>query len=180
MALPPQFTTRDISGRFILNSKLSDTQDTFLPIAVSTQLLRAKLAFNHYTDENGSERICVEQEVSVGGRVASVSEDNRILDWCERPLEDPLFGRVVGRIRRIKTPLLKPPFLRAGWTADTRKHGVLQYDLCDDRHTWATDETWGIEEIAGERYFARHVRFTPGLGAEDVERRFVYDYVGSI
>nr|GAT48662.1 predicted protein [Mycena chlorophos] len=178
MALPPHFTTRDISGQFTLNFELSENLTT-LPDGFPE-----KLAFNHYIDDDGSEHIWVEQEIvdatGTGTTTAKivVSDDHRVLDWCERPRDDPFFGRVVGRIRRIQTPILHTPFLRAGWTADTRKHGVLQYDLSDEPHTWLAYETWGVEEIDGERYFARHVRFV--RREEEVLRRLVYDYVGSV
>ncbi|KAF7293949.1 hypothetical protein MKEN_01458500 [Mycena kentingensis (nom. inval.)] len=160
MALPPQFTT-DITGRFTLNVQLRDRANAAEPL---NQLVSTNLAFNHYLDEAGEERIWVEHSQRWIGRNAHTRTPS------------------LDRIRRIKTSQLSEPFPRAGWTANTRRHGVLQYNLFDSAHTWATDEAWGVEEIAGERRFVRQVRYSSGptVGAREVECRFVYDYVGAL
>jgi len=40
---------------------------------------------------------------------------------------------------------------------------------------YSFQQTWGIEELEGERRHVRHVKFT-GPKAEDIELRMVYDY----
>lgn len=40
---------------------------------------------------------------------------------------------------------------------------------------YSFQQTWGIEELGGERRYVRHVKFT-GPKAEDIELRMVYDY----
>ncbi|KAJ7716385.1 hypothetical protein DFH07DRAFT_354845 [Mycena maculata] len=186
MTLPPHFTTLDLSGRFILNTSLSDSAEQILEqqgvadAALRHAIAHGVLSFNHYTSDDGEQHIWVDQELE--GRCLTADED-RALDWRERARDDPLVGPVVGRIRRVKTHALEPPFLRAGWTPDTRKYGVLNYAVYSDTkrsgRTWAVTETWGIEEIAGMRHFARHIEFT-GPDGKDVERHLVYDYVGSV
>ncbi|KAF7362526.1 hypothetical protein MVEN_00600500 [Mycena venus] len=190
MALPHHFTTLDLSGRFILNHALSDAYDELLAQqGIDDSTLRRAvssgvLSFNHYTDENGSERIWVQQDLDDRPRIA---DEHRILDWRDRVRDDLLFGAVVGRMRRTKTHDLQPPFLRTGWTPDTLKYGVLQYHVCTDPArgvsgcSWVAVETWGIETTAGgsERRFARHVRLT-GPGGLDMERHLVYDYLGGV
>lgn len=37
------------------------------------------------------------------------------------------------------------------------------------------DQTWGIQEIGGERRYTRHLKFT-GPQGEDIEAVLVYDY----
>ncbi|KAJ6593118.1 hypothetical protein B0H19DRAFT_1089134 [Mycena capillaripes] len=202
MALPPHFTTLNLSGQFVLNDTLSD-HDSTAQQGIDVGLLEDPklLSFNHYTDDDGTERIWVQKEADSDSdsdsdsqpssrsrsrskpRTKVVDTENRILDWRERPRHDPLLGPVVGRTRRISTHTLAPPFLRSGWTPDTLKYGVLQYHVYSDTtrsgRTWCLTETWGIELIAGHRHFARHVRFTP-TGGVDVERHLVYDYVGEV
>ncbi|KAJ7252379.1 hypothetical protein B0H12DRAFT_1118038 [Mycena haematopus] len=188
MALPPHFTTLDLSGRFILNQTLSDSyEDMLQEQGIDDYKLRhavacGVLSFNHYEDENCSERIWVQQDLAGCSRIA---DDHRILDWRERAKNDALFGAVVGRMRRIKTHTLQPLFLRKGWTPDTLKYGVLQYQVCTDatrnnsQRSWVVVETLGIEAADGERRFARHIRLT-GPGGLEMERHLVYDYIGAI
>lgn len=40
---------------------------------------------------------------------------------------------------------------------------------------YSFQQTWGIEELEGDRRYIRHVKFT-GPKAEDIELRIVYDY----
>ncbi|KAF7350843.1 hypothetical protein MSAN_01646300 [Mycena sanguinolenta] len=190
MTLPPHFATLDLSGRFILNHTLSDCyEDILQEQGLDDSKLRCAvtggvLSLNHYEDENGSQRIWVQQDLAGCSRIA---DDHRILDWHDRARNDALFGAVVEKMRRIKTPSLQPPFLRTGWTPDTLKYGVLQYHVSTDsdatrnhrRRKWTVVETWGIETAEGERRFARHIRLT-GPGGLEMERHLVYDYIGAI
>ncbi|KAJ7743487.1 hypothetical protein DFH07DRAFT_964124 [Mycena maculata] len=185
MAVPPHFTTLDLSGEFILNNALSDSADDLLARqGVSNPDLRRSimhgvLSFNHYTDDDGSERIWVAQEIERQGLLV---DEERMLDWQERSRDDPAFGPIISKIRRITTHGLEPRFLRAGWTPDTLKYGVLHYHVRKDTalggRPWTTSETWGIESIDGKRYFARHVELT--IDGIDSETHLVYDYVGAI
>ncbi|KAJ6473300.1 hypothetical protein DFH09DRAFT_470235 [Mycena vulgaris] len=181
MAVPPHFTTLDLSGRFILNQTLSDAAPDVLAhqgVANPGPILRGVLSFNHYTGDNGDERIWVEQEIASQGH-PKIADEDRALDWRDRAREDPLLGPVVSRIRRVKTHGLEPRFLRMGWTPDTLKYGVLHYRVCNDARKWVAVETWGIEEIEGQRRFCRHIEFS-GPDGKDVEAHLVYDYVESL
>ncbi|KAJ7647967.1 hypothetical protein FB45DRAFT_782949 [Roridomyces roridus] len=185
MTLPPHFTTLDLSGRFVLNPTLSDSVDDILSLqGITDATLRRSfahgiLSFNHCIGEDDGvfEHIWVDQELE-GQRIHS--DEKLALDGRERVHYDPLLGPVVGRISRVKTHRLEPPFLRSGWTPDTRKYGVLNYHVSSGGgRGWVADETWGIEEITGLRHFARHIEFT-GADGKNVESHLVYDYVGSI
>ncbi|KAJ7496514.1 hypothetical protein FB451DRAFT_1455664 [Mycena latifolia] len=176
MAVPPHFTTLDLSGRFILNQPLSDAaadvleQQGVAEPEMRHAILCGGLSFNHYKNDDGDERIWVSQEEE--GRL-KIADEEWALDWRERARDDPFFGPVVGRIRRVKTHGLEPRFLRRGWTADTLKYGVLHYHVCG--RGWNVVETWGIEEVEGQRRFARHVEFTGSN--RNVEAHLVYDYM---
>ncbi|KAJ7796513.1 hypothetical protein B0H14DRAFT_2619836 [Mycena olivaceomarginata] len=139
MALPARFTPRNLTGRFILNPTLSDVaacEDMLREQGIANPALRRAVAggvlsFNHYEDEiDGVERMWVQQDS--GGKDCNVAVDLRVFDWQDRTHEDALFGPVVGRMRRITTdtrPDLRalPPLLRGGWTQETRRCGVLEY-----------------------------------------------------
>ncbi|KAJ7654354.1 hypothetical protein B0H17DRAFT_1099839 [Mycena rosella] len=177
MAVPPHFTTRNLSGRFVLNETLSAGADSVLEQQgvsapeLRRTTLRGVLSFNHYTSDDGEERIWLAQ--AIDGHSKLVDEE-RALDWRERKRDDPLLGPLTSKIRRVKTHKLEPRFLRAGWTPDTLKYGVLHSHTSG--RAWVAVETWGIEEVAGERRFARHVEFS-GPGGRNIEAHLVYDYV---
>ncbi|KAF8175006.1 hypothetical protein K438DRAFT_2022998 [Mycena galopus ATCC 62051] len=90
MALPPHFTTLDSTGRFVINHALRDSYEDILSCAV--------LKFNHYKDENGSERIWVQQDLDGCPQIA---DDPRILDWLDRAKNDTLLGPVIERTRHV-------------------------------------------------------------------------------
>ncbi|KAF8193644.1 hypothetical protein K438DRAFT_837296 [Mycena galopus ATCC 62051] len=170
MALPPHFTIFDLTGRFVINHALSDSYEHILKEqGIDDPELRREvscdvLTFNHYKDENGSERIWVQQDLDGCPQIA---DDHRILDWLDHAKNDTLFGPVIERTRRIGTHTLQPPFLRKGWTPDTLKYGVLEYQVRSDigeNESWMAIETWGIESAEEKRRFARHVMLT-GPGA---------------
>ncbi|KAJ7350906.1 hypothetical protein DFH08DRAFT_995995 [Mycena albidolilacea] len=198
MALPARFTPRNLTGRFILNPTLSDVaacekmleEQSIADPALRRAVVAGVLSLNHYEDEiDGVERMWVQQDS--GGKDCDVAVDFRVFDWQDRTHEDALFGPVVGRMRRITTDTLPdlralPPLLRGGWTQETRRCGVLQYqyqfhrgcssDVATER-SWV--ETWGIESSPdGERRFARHVSVA-GTGVEvgSSSWRLVYDYL---
>ncbi|KAJ7826869.1 hypothetical protein B0H14DRAFT_2595573 [Mycena olivaceomarginata] len=157
MALPARFTPRNLTGRFILNPTLSDVaacEDMLREQGIANPALRRAVAggvlsLNHYEDEiDGVERMWVQQDS--GGKDCNVAVDLRVFDWQDRTHEDALFGPVVGRMRRITTdtrPDLRalPPLLRGGWTQETRRCGVLEYQYQFHRgcsSNVATQRTW--------------------------------------
>ncbi|KAJ7023373.1 hypothetical protein C8F04DRAFT_1134602 [Mycena alexandri] len=191
--LPEDFTTLNLSGQFVLNQTLSDADpfgsilahqgidDPELPRAIAAGILY----FNHYINEDGSERIWVQQDIE--GHPRSSKSEERILDWMERARVDPVVGPVVSRIRRVKTHHLNPAFLRSGWTPQTLKYGVLHYEMrSETTQGWSLVETWGIESLnpthREERRFCRHLEFTANLdgGKKNIERHLVYDYLGVV
>ncbi|KAJ7624573.1 hypothetical protein FB45DRAFT_84529 [Roridomyces roridus] len=179
-SLPTHFTTQNFTGRFKLNIARSIRVDELLTsqgIQDAHQRLaieHGELAFNHFKDDDGQERIWIEQDIE--GQIPPPAHEH-LLDWFEREHHDNILGRVFRRIKRVKTPGLEPAFLRAGWSPDTLKHGVLLHEIRND--AWKVVETWGVEVKDGERYFARHVEFIEPNGSEH-ETRLVYDYVGPI
>ena len=113
-------------------------------------------------------------------------------DVCGRP--------AVSRGWRIRTSEIQDQFLRRGWANDfsshsaiyTRAEGYVQGDL---GRRWVEEQvcsmyfysqevvlkvskTMGFQDIAGDRRFVRHIKFTTERG-EVVEARLVYDYCES-
>ncbi|KAJ7492760.1 hypothetical protein FB451DRAFT_1165711 [Mycena latifolia] len=187
MAVPQDFSIMDLTGRFTMNKTLSGDTDTILAlqgvgwfkrkiIAVGTVTLYIK----HYKDEEGTERVDIDQTIT--GGIPGTREE-RILAWKERATEDSLFGAVIGKSRRVQASELEEEFLKEGWTADTLEHGVIESYVVSDTPksgtTWIADQTWGMEDVNGERRYTRHVNFT-GPKGEEIKSRLVYDYLGPL
>ncbi|KAJ7350927.1 hypothetical protein DFH08DRAFT_935619, partial [Mycena albidolilacea] len=168
---PARFTPRNLTGRFILNSTLSDVaacekmleEESIADPALRRAVAAGVSSLNHYEDEiDGMERMWVQQDS--GGKDCDVAVDFRVFDWQYRTQENALLDR---RITTDTLPDLRalPPLLRGGWTKGTLRCGVLQYQYqfhhgCSSdvatKRSWV--ETWGIESSPdGERRFARHV-----------------------
>nr|GAT48661.1 predicted protein [Mycena chlorophos] len=184
MAVPESYTMLDLTGRFERNAALSSAPEITMPPPwkdIAPSVWR-DLAINHFKDDDGQERLWLSQLLR---RDAPPTEGEWIVDWQERKKENPVLGPIIGQMRRVKTAELDAHFLRAGWTPDTRRHGVLQRIIRGtwSGRDWSLTETFGIEEVDGARHLARHVR-TMGKGEDGHEYffnwRVVYDYVGEI
>lgn len=111
-------------------------------------------------------------------------------DVCGRP--------AVSRGWRIRTTDIQDQFLRRGWANDFRSHGAIYtraegYIRGDLGRRWIEEQvrsiaflsqgfvlkpvlqTMGFQNIAGDRRFVRHIKFTTEKG-EVLEARLVYDY----
>ncbi|KAJ6621592.1 hypothetical protein B0H10DRAFT_2214970 [Mycena sp. CBHHK59/15] len=187
MAVPAHFTILDITGKFTMNKTLSDPTDTILTLQGVGWLKRKAIAIGtvtlyikHYKDGQAIEHVDIDQTIT--GGIPGTREE-RTLSWTERSTDDSLFGAVVGKSRRVNASELEEEFLKKNWTADTLEHGVIESYVYSDTPksgtTWIADQAWGMEEINGERRYARHVKFT-GPNGEDIEARLVYDYLGPL
>ncbi|KAF9037076.1 hypothetical protein BJ165DRAFT_574715 [Panaeolus papilionaceus] len=187
MAVPSDFTALNISGKFTMNKTLSDPTDTILSLQgvgwfkrKAINIGTVTLSIKHYKDSSDVERIDIDQTIT--GGIPGTSEV-RILDWQEKEHEDHVFGNFIAKSRRVKVDELDVPFLKTGWTADTVEHGLIQThgesNTPKSGAVWIAIQTWGVEEIEGERRYVRHVKFT-GPKAEDIEAKLIYDYLGPL
>ncbi|KAH6916868.1 hypothetical protein BKA70DRAFT_315306 [Coprinopsis sp. MPI-PUGE-AT-0042] len=189
MAVPAELTILDISGKFVMNKELSETDktDVILGHQGVGWLTRKALGYGtltlvvkHTKDAAGVETINIDQTLT--GGIPGASEQ-RILSWEDREVADPTYGAILTKARRVKPSELDVEWLKMNWTADTAEHGVVQIisksDTAKSGYTWSADQTWGIEEVNGERRYARHVKFA-GPKGEDIEARLVYDYLGPL
>ncbi|KAM6498951.1 hypothetical protein JOM56_006899 [Amanita muscaria] len=184
MAVPPDFTILDLTGKFVLNKTLSDSVDEILQEQGIGYVLRTAIWYatvyldiKHYKDDDGVEHIDIAQ--SFTGGIAGTTE-RRILYWKFRETEDYIFGPVVGRTRRAKAEEIEEEFLTKGWTKDTYEHGFVQTrtesNTPKSGTTWIAHQVWGVEEIDGERRYTRHIHFTGPTG-NVLEKRLIYDYL---
>ncbi|KAJ6505804.1 hypothetical protein C8R47DRAFT_1037755 [Mycena vitilis] len=185
MAVPADLTTLNLSGKFAMNKTLSGDTDKILTLQDVGFLKRKVIAaatvtldIKHYKDDAGVEKIDIDQTLTGG---FPVPKEERTLSWTERSDKDDLFGHVIGKTRRCQVAELDEEFLKKNWTPDTLEHGVVQFlvksDTPKSNTTWIVNQAWGIQEINGERRYARNMKFT-GPKGEDIEVLLVYDYKG--
>ncbi|KAH8998850.1 hypothetical protein EDB86DRAFT_3064020 [Lactarius hatsudake] len=177
MAAPPDLTTLNLSGTWVMNKTLSDDTDEVLRLQGVGWWMRSAIALatvtlyvKHYKDESGVEHIEIDQRLTGG---------NRTLDWTPREHEDHLFGAVIGKSRRVKLDELDNEFLKKGWLQDTEQHGAInayaQSDTPKSGKTWIAEQIWGFELVGDERRYVRHLDFL-GPESEHIQARLVYDF----
>ncbi|KAH8835885.1 hypothetical protein DL96DRAFT_1732991 [Flagelloscypha sp. PMI_526] len=171
MAVPPEFTLLDISGKFIINKSLSDTDkmDQILSLQGVGWLKRkaigaatVTLNVKHYKNDDGKE--CIDIDQTLTGGIPGTREE-RILDNTERAKEDSLFGAVIAKSRRVVIADIEESnaFLADDWVPAAVEQGLIQAIASSDTPksgtTWRGNQTWGVEEVQGEKRYARHVYF---------------------
>ncbi|KAH9984179.1 hypothetical protein BJV77DRAFT_1072342 [Russula vinacea] len=182
MAAPSSITTLDLSATWVMNKTLSDDTDAILRLQGVSWFTRRAISLatvtlyvRHYKDDDGIERIDIDQTLT---GIPGTSE-HRILDWTLREHEDYLFGAVIGKSRRVKLDEIENEFLRDGWLPDTAESGAInsyvESDTPKSNTTWIAEQTWGFENIDDERRYVRHVDFV-GPGNEHIQARLVYDF----
>ncbi|EMD42161.1 hypothetical protein CERSUDRAFT_90765 [Gelatoporia subvermispora B] len=187
MALPREVGLLDVSGKYQLNKGLSDETDEILRLQglpwikrKAARVASVYLTVRHFKDANSVEHIETKQTLSggVGGNT-----EHRILDWEQREVDDPLFGPLLARSRRAQLDDVDKDWLKQGWTDEVQDLGiVLTYvegNPAKGGKKWAMEQTWGFEEIDGERRSTRHLDFL-GPAGEKVRARLVYDYQGPL
>ncbi|KAI0652279.1 hypothetical protein C8Q79DRAFT_922775 [Trametes meyenii] len=184
MAAPGEMTTRDISGKYIMNKSLSDDNDEILRLQGVSWFTRKAIAMatlylsvKHYKDDSGIEHIDIEQTLTGG---IKGTNEYRILDWTERSHEDHVFGPVIGKSRRVPLTEVEHDWLKKDWLDDTLMDGAIIFttaksDTEKSGRTWSAQQTWGFEQINGEKRYTRHV-FFQGPNGELIQVRLVYDY----
>ncbi|KAI0756596.1 hypothetical protein C8Q80DRAFT_1091240 [Daedaleopsis nitida] len=188
MAAPAEMTSRDISGKFIMNKTLSDDSDEILRLQGVSWFTRKAigmatlyLAIKHFT-EDGIEHVDIEQTITGG---IKGTNEHRILDWTERTHEDHVFGPVFSKSRRVSLDEVEKEWLKKDWSlAESLVDGKIIYttaksDTSKSGKTWSTEQVWGFEQVNGEKRYTRHVFFV-GPKDEIVTIRLVYDYGESI
>ncbi|KAG2350187.1 hypothetical protein BDR05DRAFT_954290 [Suillus weaverae] len=187
MAAPPEVTTKNLTGKYIMNKTLSDDSDDILKLqGVSWFKRRAismftlTLVVKHYTDEGGFEHVDIEQTLSGG---ISGTNEYRTLDWEERGQSDDVFGAVIGQSKRVKVEEVEDEFLKSGWTEDAVEDGLIlavaRSDTPKSGMIWRAEQTWGFEVLNGERRYARHVKFTSSDKQDGpIFKHLYYDYAG--
>ncbi|KAG8827306.1 hypothetical protein FRC19_004174 [Serendipita sp. 401] len=207
MAVPASMTTADLSGRYVLNSTLSDSTDGILTLQgvpwYTRKIIRyatITLDVKQYTgkpadptnpkesERQGDDFEHIDTDQTLTGGIKGTSE-NRTFSGLPRDHEDHLFGAVVGLSKRItgplsdsNSPVAKYEFLQKGWTKDTLENpkGVIYTQAVSN--TEISGKVWTAEQVWGLEEFNGEKRFTKHVyfftPEETVTAKMVYDYQG--
>lgn len=172
MAAPVTLTTRDITGKYVLastrfcyrqkevhtdrhdpqNAKLSDPnaveeilrlQGVSWVLRKAITLATVTLLIKHYSDKRGVERIEITNTLT--GGIPGTTELS-VLDWTDLPHEDYVFGKVLGRSKRVDSlNVIEDPFLKEGWDVSQakREDGVILFYA----ESVGGSKSWTAEEV---------------------------------
>lgn len=153
-----------------------------------------QLSIKSYSDKNSTIHI----DISSNASGLSTTQENRELDWKDRPHKDKIFGSVVGRSRLISSSstfepcesyseadkqFLQGQHLKDGKTSSRFKdeESVQSYVKNQDSgHGWTAEQVWNFEEIQGKRYYTRRVVVRSKDGSKTEIVRLVYSYQGPL
>lgn len=130
----------------------------------------------------------------------SSTQEDRALDWKDRPHKDKIFGNVAGRSRTIdlSTGTFEPcvsyseaesQFLQAKYLKDGKTPSKFEDNTTlvqsyvknqDSGYGWTAEQLWGFEIVNGKRYYTRRVVVKNAKGDKSERVRLVYDYQGPV
>ncbi|MCJ1358360.1 MAG: hypothetical protein MMC33_008359 [Icmadophila ericetorum] len=205
MACPADMTLANLSGKFVMNRKLSDPLDPLFVLQGVPWLLRkaaplatVTLSINTSIQPTDGVTILNISIVSTGGFGAQ--SETRSVDGSPFEQENKLIGAVKGRCQWVTSEEVG----RSGDGKDVQfLRGILFYDgkKCEEGEGWeeeqdgsggqrvhfalesvgkgwVAEQVGGIERVEGERMYVR--RWVVRKGGKVEMARMVYDYVGKV
>ncbi|TGZ81968.1 hypothetical protein EX30DRAFT_305738 [Ascodesmis nigricans] len=184
MAAPKDMTTLDISGVFYMNKSLGDDLSEVFVLQGMSWITRKALGvanitlhISHKKNDAGVEVIDIDQTLS--GGIKGTSE-HREMDYEERGHEDHIFGKVVGKSRRLAIADVKDDHLRSGFPEELNAEGLIESIVENAENDWIAHQVWGFENIGGEKRYVRHLVLTCPNRGKRLEKKMVYDYKGPL
>ncbi|KAF7551424.1 hypothetical protein G7Z17_g5019 [Cylindrodendrum hubeiense] len=184
MAAPMDKTIDNLTGRWILNKKLSDSSDPVLALQGIGFLTRKAinmasitLDFNQYTapptPPNTSTDVFtyidITQNLSGKG-----DQESRCLDNTFREHSSGLFGIVKGKTTWVSLDEIDDEFLKRGWLVEGEGKLIKTHVESKD-NGWVATQVWGFKMVDGERRYCRNLAITKG--DKRVLVQFVYDFI---
>ncbi|KAJ5307064.1 hypothetical protein N7508_006079 [Penicillium antarcticum] len=191
MASPIEITIQNLTGRYAINSALSDSIEPLLELQGVNFFVRkaiskasAKMSVRQIPAFCGATQLVMEQ--STAGLKA---EEKLVFDWCTTKVTKGPLGEVeqssrIGSTSEIEfTTITKQEhaaFLKgevSAWLEDsTGKHIHMVGKSVSDQ--WTVEEVWGFELIDEKRYHTK--RWVAINGEKETQGRFVFDYIGTL
>ncbi|KAF3764811.1 hypothetical protein M406DRAFT_322738 [Cryphonectria parasitica EP155] len=179
MAAPATKTLHDLNGTWSLNKTLSDDVSPALELQGVGWLTRKAIGLasvtlhvKQYVSEDGKEHVDIEQTATGGLKGTS---EHREMDGQPREHKDWLFGRVSGRSEFVTEIPGGDAFLLSNWEEGTSEWLLNSVDSLDNG--WTARQTWGFQQVKGERRYVRNV--VVEKGEKRAEIRMVYDWIAT-
>lgn len=201
MASPPEININNLSGKYVMDKKLSDDPDALLALQgiswftrKTISLATVVLTIKEYTDKDGVTHI----DIASNASNISTSYENRTLDFESRPFKDKIFGNVEGRSRLIdlsqgfepvgtysedELQFLQAKVLKDGKTPSSFEGNEVCHSYVkntDRGYQWTAEQIWGFEIIDGQRYYTRRAMVKNASGNKTERVRLVYAYQGKL
>ncbi|KAK4086658.1 LCCL domain-containing protein [Purpureocillium lilacinum] len=187
MAAPADKTTKNLSGKWVLNKELSDSAEPGLSIQGIGYLVRKGVGLatitidvNQYeappkapsTADGTFTHIDIEQSASG----LSSTKEARCLDDLPRDHSDWLFGNVKGQSSWVSVDDITDEYLKKGWLSEGDGKTLIRSHVVSQDNGWTATQIWGFQDINGERRYCRNIVIAKG--DQRAEFRFVYNYEG--
>jgi hypothetical protein len=172
------------------NKTLSDDTDAVLALQGVGWMMRKAIAWatvtlsiKQYVDDTNLTHIDTDQTATGG---IKGTQELRQLDWIERPHDDHIFGKLVGKSRWIATGTPEyealQAFMREGWLEEGEQGGPngeshVHSWVVNEEKGWTAEQIWGFAMVEEKRYYVRRVVVTKGK--EVLSVRLVYDWQGT-
>lgn len=103
MAAPPEITIKNLTGKFTINKTLSDNPDALFVLQGLSWFTRRAIwmATIILTIKEYKESGMIHIDITSAATGLSSTQEDRTLDWEDRPHQDKLFGKVTGRSRMV-------------------------------------------------------------------------------
>ncbi|ROT35454.1 hypothetical protein SODALDRAFT_328794 [Sodiomyces alkalinus F11] len=194
MAAPPNKTIGDLSGKWVMNSTLSDSPEPALALQGVSWMVRkaiglATLTLNVKQYEGPANPPSTSTEPAVHIDISQTSTggvkgttEARCVDTEWRDHSDWLFGNCRAYSAWRSLDEIEDAFLKKGWLvgeAEAKAPGGKTFLLSHVENVdygWTATQIWGFQDVNGERRYARNII----VAKEDkkVEFRLVYDWLG--
>ncbi|KAH6983567.1 hypothetical protein BKA56DRAFT_482825 [Ilyonectria sp. MPI-CAGE-AT-0026] len=184
MAAPASKTIDNLTGRWILNKKLSDSSDPVLALQGIGFLARKginmasiTLDLNQYTALPAPPNMATDTVTHIDITQSPSGKDGqerRCVDNTFREHSTSLFGPVIGKTMWVSHDEIDDDFLKNGWLVEGEGK-FLKIVVQSKGSGWIATQIWGFEMVDGERRYCRHISVTKG--DKRVEVRFVYDFI---
>ncbi|RMZ82060.1 hypothetical protein DV737_g2208, partial [Chaetothyriales sp. CBS 132003] len=185
MAIPQELTMPNFSGTYVINKQISDDLDPLFVLQGLSWFVRRTIGFatvttriNHYSKDG-----VAHLDLTSSALGLPKTFDNRVLDFELRFRQDRIFGNMKIKSRVINIAAYEM-IIEGGTEKDAEflmssfvdESAIQAYGEGAERYKWRIEQSWGIEEVGGERRVTQ--RMVARKGDEVLRLRIVYDYLG--
>ncbi|KAF7550963.1 hypothetical protein G7Z17_g5379 [Cylindrodendrum hubeiense] len=184
MAAPPEKTTHDLNGKWVMNKELSDSPEPVLSlqginyftrkgICLSTinieikQYIALPLPPSTSTDE-------VTHLNTTQWSTLNSTQEDRCFDNTMRDHSDWIFGAVKGLTRWVSLEEIEDEFLKKDWLVEGEGKTLIFSFAESQGNGWDATQIWGFQTVNGERRYCRRALVTKGK--KRATFLSVYDY----